>query len=209
MSLGDGTRLLLKQLRRGGAVAAIWRERFVGSRRLLHNLLVPLAAIERGVRTPRPLALLLVAGPPGLVRGWLAQEEIVDAVDLATRLVSGPAPRAEERVRMMRCVRSAHDAGLDHRDLNLGNLLLAPRDALLIDLDGARLVPAPLPFEARMRALRRLERSCIKLLGAGGGTDAHGWIYADYAGDDAPLARRLAAGRDSARLRRARRRAPG
>jgi 3-deoxy-D-manno-octulosonic acid kinase len=208
LDLGRGRRAVLKQLRRGGAVGRLWRDRFVGTRRLIDNLRVPMAAIERGVRTPRPLALLVVHGPPGLARGWLAQEEIAEAVDLATRFVSGVRPDAAELERAMGAVRRAHDAGLDHRDLNLGNLVLAPGEALLIDLDGARLENGPLPFPRRLHALQRLERSCWKTLGdrAGVGRDAHGWIYRGYAAGDAALARRLQGRGDPARLRRARRR---
>ena len=57
-------RLLLKQLRRGGALRSLWRDRFAGNRRLLANLTLPFEAIDRGVSTPPAVAMLLVPGPP-------------------------------------------------------------------------------------------------------------------------------------------------
>ena len=76
LELDSGLRLRLKQLRRGGAVARLWRERFAGVRRLTDNLRLPLEATRRGVATPLPVVLLVVEGPPGLYRGWLGTEEI-------------------------------------------------------------------------------------------------------------------------------------
>ena len=97
-------------------------------------------------------------------------------------------------------VRRMHDAGLHHRDLNLGNLLLRRSasgewEAFVVDLDRAALRPGSLPFGARLRALRRLERSYVKHFGRQGPLGADGgrvW-YGLYAGDDETLARRLEA----------------
>jgi 3-deoxy-D-manno-octulosonic acid kinase len=206
LELPSGARLVLKRLRRGGIVGGLWRDRFPGPRRLLDNLRLPLVALARGVATPRPAALLVVGGPPGLFRGWLAVEEVSDARDLATRFRSSSPPTREELSRVMALVRRMHDAGLEHHDLNLGNLLL--RDAAqgadsawVIDLDGGRLHEGPLPFARRQRALRRLERSHLKLLGGAIRDEAaRGWVYDLYAAGDERLAQRLARGRAMGRL---------
>jgi hypothetical protein len=66
----------------------------------------------------------------------------------------------------------------------------------VVDLDGARLHAGPLPFAARQRALRRLERSYVKTCHprpAGDGVRRS--IYASYAAGDNELERRLARGR--------------
>jgi 3-deoxy-D-manno-octulosonic acid kinase len=200
VELPNGSCLRLKQLRRGGVAAALWRERFIGKGRLVRNVTVPLEALLRGIATAVPVALLMVPGPPGLFRGWMAFEELEDVRDLATCL-SGPAPPGtDELAHVARLVRAMHDAGLEHRDLNLGNLLLRRADgaaqAFVIDLDGARLHAGPLPFRLRQRALRRLVRSHAKIVDptAGGGTAPELW-YGLYAADDAELARRLERGR--------------
>jgi hypothetical protein len=200
-----GVPLRLKQLRRGGALAGLWRERFVGRRRLIENLTLPLEARRRGVATPRAVALLLVAGPPGLYRGWLGTEEIAGAVDLASRFACGnPPQRAQLRLAML-AARTMHEAGVDHPDLNLGNLLLAQADvgelrAWICDLDGARLYDGPVAFAVRQRALRRLERSYVKVVWPSEASDeVRESFYSLYAGKDRPLAARLARGRPAGR----------
>jgi len=200
LTLPSGRRLVLKKLRRGGLLGPLWRERFVGAGRLLDNLRLPEAARGRGLTTPAAPALLVVQGPPGLFQGWLALDEVRDAQDLATRLASSPPPSAV-LAQVMNQVRVMHDAGVEHRDLNLGNLLIrestgAGAEVIVTDLDGARLHDTGLPFALRQRALRRLERSWAKLF-HGESDDAvdAGWIYRGYAGADADLARRLERGR--------------
>lgn len=183
----------LKRLRRGGLAGPIWRDRFPGVSRILANLEAPAEARRRGVPTPEPLALFAVPGPPGLWRGWLATEEIDGAVPIASRLGTPLEPEVVREA--MRVVRAMHDAGVEHRDLNLGNLLLRPSSrgegVVVLDLDDARLHPGPLGFRLRRRALRRLERSAAKRTGR---PRYDAW-YAAYAGGDAGLAAKLAAGR--------------
>jgi 3-deoxy-D-manno-octulosonic acid kinase len=61
-----------------------------------------------------------------------------------------------------------HAAGIDHADLNLGNVLVsmpgAATAAHVIDLDQARVVDAPLGWRARRRNLRRLRRSWRRVM---------------------------------------------
>ena len=205
LELGGGPRLRLKQLRRGGALAALWRERFLGSRRLLDNLRIPLEAARRGVATPLPVVLLVVQGPRGLFRGWLGTEEVEEATDLASLFGDGRTPQPEELESAMSVVRQMHDVGLDHRDLNLGNLLLQRADAAVprawvCDLDGARLLNGPLGFEPRQRALRRLERSYVKVCAPGAPSDEiRDGLYRLYAAGDRRLAERLEQGRSAGR----------
>jgi hypothetical protein len=118
--------------------------------------------------------------------------------------VEGPQPSADELRAAMKAVRIAHDAGLEHGDLNLGNLVLTvgPK-GWLIDLDGARLHAGPLPIPSRRRALRRLERSLLKLrfrTGAAGDSDPEGWLDF-YAEGEQALRSRLARHRGAGRLR--------
>ena len=59
----------------------------------------------------------------GLYRAWLAVEEL-DAADLRTRLAAGRPPSTEELGAALSVVRRMHERGIEHRDLNLGNLLV-------------------------------------------------------------------------------------
>jgi hypothetical protein len=198
---GAGSPWILKQMRRGGLAGRFWRDRFPGTARLVANLAVPIEVARRGIATPAPVALLAVEGPRGLYRGWLATEEVDRARDLRS-LLSSPTPPGEGAMRaVLTFVRRMHDVGIQHRDLNLGNLVARPSvagdwEVFVVDLDRAALHSRPLGFRARQASLRRLERSYARWfrgsrpLGAGGSTI---W-YTEYAGADAQLARRFERG---------------
>ncbi len=204
LALPSGRVLRLKRLRRGGWMAALWRDHFIGEGRALDNLSVSVEAGRRGVATPPVLALLLVQSVGGLVRAWLAIEELADTVDLQSCFHSDQPPTRAELEAALGVVRRMHDRGLEHRDLNLGNLLIrrsAAPQAFVIDLDRARLHVGPLGFHPRQRALRRLERSYVKSGGAGSvSEDVRSSIYTLYAADDRGLAARLEQGRDAGRV---------
>lgn len=205
LELLGGPRVVVKKMRRGGLAARLWRDRFAGTRRLLANLTVAEEAKRRGIATPSPVALCLRADGLGLYQAWLMIEEIAQARDLLSVFKEGaPPPGVLEAA--MGLVRRMHDAGLHHRDLNLGNLLVredppGTREAFVIDLDRAVLRPGPLDDGDRLRALLRLERSYVKHVGAPGplGDDAHSVWLALYTGDDADLAGRLEAARRAPR----------
>jgi tRNA A-37 threonylcarbamoyl transferase component Bud32 len=201
VALVRGPVVIVKQMRRGGLLAPAWGQRFVGRRRLRRNVTVPLEAIRRGVPTPSPVALLVVPGPAGLFRAWLAVEAIEGAIDLVTRLRDpNPADDAEVGA-ALRAVRLLHDAGIVHPDLNLGNLMTRPEGrgwaTFIVDLDRASARDGPLGFGPRQAALRRIERSYRKEFPCGGplGPGAGDTWYREYAGGDAALLARLERGR--------------
>jgi 3-deoxy-D-manno-octulosonic acid kinase len=192
-----GRVLVLKRLRRGGLVGRLWRDRHPGAGRLVRNLTVPAAARSRGVATPAAPAMLLAPGPPGLWRGWLAVDAL-DGEDLLSRLRRSPDDPEGDARRALRAVYRGHEAGLEHPDLNLGNLFVdVDGGAHVIDLDGARLRDRALGIGRRFRELLRLERSWLRNLrpyGPGGG-DLASWILEAYAGDDREVADGLRARR--------------
>jgi hypothetical protein len=194
LRLPDGRTLRLKRMRRGGLLAPLWRDRFVGRRRLLANLAFPREVAARGIATPIAEALLLVTGPFGLQRGWLATGEL-PGEDLVTAARAAGPPDREGWHAVMTFVRAMHDRGVEHRDLNASNLLWT-RDGgvAVVDLDGARLWPGPLPFAARRKGLRRLDRSWVKELGDAGHVERMALWHELYAADDRELERRLGAG---------------
>lgn len=202
----SGVRWRLKSMRRGGWLAWMWRDRYTSARRLVETLSASAEASARGVPTASPIALILEAGPWGLVRGAMALEEVEGAVELARRVVGKTAVRADLDA-ALGTVRAMHDRGVSHPDLNLGNVLLRPSvgaapEAFVIDFDRASFTAGPLPFASRQAALRRLERSCAKLTGSTAplGPGSEDVWYRIYAGDDVELARRLARGRPAGRV---------
>jgi 3-deoxy-D-manno-octulosonic acid kinase len=196
----------LKTMRRGGILGRLWRDRYPSAVRLVATLTASEEARARGIPTARPVALIVEVESGGLARGSMAFEEIEGAEDLARHVRREAATRADLSA-ALGAVRSMHDRGVHHADLNLGNILLraGPREApeaFVIDFDRAVVGPSPRPFADRQAALRRLERSCAKLTGAPGpfGPGSEDVWYSIYAGDDAGLASRLARGRPAGRL---------
>lgn len=205
VELPGGLRVVLKQMRRGGLAARVWRDRFPGYRRLMANLTFPAQAARRGIRTPAAVALFLRPGALGACQGWLMTMEVESARDVLSVLRAGTPPRGMLDA-LMGSVRGMHDLGLRHPDLNLGNLLVRPgeggHEVFVIDLDAARLESTPLGYRDRLRTIGRIERSYLKSFGHEGplGRDAGAVWYAAYAGDDADLARRLEASRRAGRV---------
>lgn len=204
LELPSGRTARIKRLCRGGWTAPLWHNRFLGTRRALDNLRLPVEACRRGVATPAPLALLIERRRPGLVRAWLAVDEIAGSTDLRSRLVSGRLSAGVELETALRVVRDMHDRGVEHRDLNLGNLLIrgdGESAAFVVDLDRGRLHGGPLGFGLRQRALRRLERSYVKACHPGPASDGiRQAFYAQYAAADREMARRLERGRRLGRV---------
>ena len=204
----SGRRLALKQLRRGGVAGSIWRDRFSSRERLIDNLSIPKLARDRGVATPAALALLIVPGPPAWWRGWLAIETVPNAPDLRKRLPTDP-PSAAEWSDALAAVRKLHDAGIEHPDLNLGNVLVdAAGRGWVIDLDRSTVHDRPLDIDRRIDGIRRIERSYLKTcfvheLPIDTGID---WLRL-YASKDASMAERWSQRHESdlTKLRRHRR----
>ena len=158
----SGRRVALKQLRRGGVAGALWRDRFSSRARLTANLSIPKLARERGVATPAALALLVVCGPPGLWRGWLAIESVNAARNMSQRVLELPQT-PQEWAEALSAARGLHDAGIEHPDLNLGNLLIDEGGrGWVVDLDGCTVHTAALDVDRRIDAIRRIERSYVK-----------------------------------------------
>lgn len=198
---------VVRHYRRGGTVASILGDRYlrVGTPRPVRELQVGWALEEAGVPTPRHIGCAVYASGPWY-RGDLVTELVPHSRDLATILFdpepgAGPgAPfstgQAEGRARPWRVepesamgaagslVRTLHEAGVVHRDLNLKNILIAADPAgadsspgavraLVLDLDRAT-VRSPVGERARRRMIDRFWRSARKweertgdVLGAG------------------------------------------
>ena len=164
---GRCERLHLRPVRHGGALAGLWGDRLLGLRRPSAELRTNARLRARGAPVPRPV---LVAGQRRSGPFWRAavatlhEENAVDGV-----VFLAGAPRPERLLRACSAVGSAvralHDTGGRHRDLHVKNVLVreagSETQALLIDLDRARLVPE-LNARARMAEIMRLYRSLVK-----------------------------------------------
>lgn len=166
-----GRELVLKVLRKGG-LGARARGAFHGRARLLTELGLLAEALRRGISTATPAFGATARMDDGRLAAVLATEKLAGAVTLAAILAEPPSgpERARDRrgavARAGAAVRGAHDRGLHHSDLNLGNVLVSavPPGAWVIDL-GVSKLGAPLSPSQRAENLVRLLRSVEKHLG--------------------------------------------
>ena len=163
-----GASLIVKTLRHGGVAGSFLGASFRGARRLLDAVELARLLLARGGATARPAFARIRAGAlPGLRRLELATFEIEGARDAASYLANERDARAR-RSAIRACgaaVRSLHEAGIRHADLNLGNLLVVPGPAaraFVVDLERSTL-PRPLLPRHRVENLARLLRSAEKL----------------------------------------------
>ena len=168
VQLPGGVRAVIRLYRRGGLLARVVQQTYLGLRpRPLRELAITAEARRRGVAAVEVLA--------ARVEGWLAYRgalltaEIDGAETLldALRAAGSSAARRALAVSAAAAVATLHAAGVSHADLNLTNILVHPGPAgaaaTLVDFDRARLSDGPLAAAARRRNLRRLARSLAKL----------------------------------------------
>jgi tRNA A-37 threonylcarbamoyl transferase component Bud32 len=139
------------------------------------------AARSRGVPTPEVVATVSYPAGP-FYRADLATHYVEDSADLAERVLGTERAAPEQRVEIWRAagalLRLAFAAGVEHRDLNLRNILVQQRDdgrpaAFLLDLDRAVVHDQAVNNSVRSRMMNRLQRSRRKLeLAAGVRTTA-------------------------------------
>ena len=165
--LADGRAVIVRICRRGGALARLVRETYVGLRpRPLRELVLTAEVRRRGVAA----AEVLAARVSGRIvyRGAVVTAEVPAAATLldALRRVPDPVVRGRLATSTGRAIAILHEAGVFHADLNLTNILVHPGasglDVTLVDFDRARVGRAPLPVAARRQNLRRLARSLAK-----------------------------------------------
>ena len=160
----SGCEFVLRQYLRGGLVARVSRASYVFTG--FHNtrplrefrLLQQLRA--RDLPVPEPVAALARRGGLLFWQGAILLCRIPGARPLPE---SPSLDNADLWIRVGQLVRSFHDAGLDHADLNCDNILEADGELWLIDFDRCRLRPGS-QGEARWKQanLRRLRRSVAK-----------------------------------------------
>jgi tRNA A-37 threonylcarbamoyl transferase component Bud32 len=171
LRLDDGGDALVRRYRHGGALRAVtgdcfftWPPRPFRELALMHE------ARRRGVPAVEPLAALVERQGGPFYRGWLVTRRLEGARDMwavaqAEDFAAGD--RASSLEAAARAVRMMHRCGIDHRDLNLKNILLrreaGKARAYIIDFDKSRLFPGEVPRERAAKNLARLERSIRKL----------------------------------------------
>ena len=169
MQLDDGLKLYARRGRRGGLIASILSDVYVGiAPRPLNELAVTVQAMKRGIPVAEPMGAMVEWIGPALYRGFFLTRA-VRGMTLWQFVKTDDDPTVRNHV--LAQARAAIDAmqanGLFHADLNLHNLLVTQaRDSftvIIIDLDKARLFDAPLSPAMRRANAARLLRSARKL----------------------------------------------
>lgn len=161
-----GRRFVVRRFSHGGLLRWLTGERFLDPERPFRELRLASELSERGIPTAEVVAARARKAPIGGYYLEVVTARVEDSIDLGRALDLDPTGPARRAVFLAagRFVRSLHDAGLVHADLNPRNLLVS-RDALegepprfwVLDLDRSRLGP-PATVGERRANLRRLYR---------------------------------------------------
>ncbi len=168
--IDDGRRhWALRRYLRGGVPALVSRENYLylGEERTrsFRELRLLASLRSRGLPVPAPVAACYRRATFTYV-AELITERIAGARALSELLAAGGMDDARWAA-IGRCLRQFHDAGVQHADLNAGNILLdAEGRVWVLDFDRGR---ERLPGAWRERTLDRLARSLAKVAPAGGG----------------------------------------
>jgi len=169
-----GHAVVLRPYRRGGLVARVLHDTYIGWQPRPFAELETLAALrQRGAPVIEVYGAAVHWLLPGCYRGWLATRYLAGSRTLWEWATDAPPapPRARVLTQVGRAVRCLHDRGGWHPDLNLNNVLLTtPEGAgdlevVFIDFDATAAVQR-LP-RTPQADLARLERSALKLDPAG------------------------------------------
>jgi len=170
----ENERIVIRHFQRGGIIQKFIPDLYFGESRPLKELWVGCWAKEKGVPTADIVAACHNKVFGKLHQGDLVTREIKHGKDLATYLKELEQPLTKEKVLEKRSVikkvgalvRSMHEAGIFHGDLNLKNIILQTTDpqnikGYLIDFDKS-FVKSHLKENLRTRNLLRLNRSTEK-----------------------------------------------
>jgi 3-deoxy-D-manno-octulosonic acid kinase len=169
VSLRRDVHAILRRYQHGGLFGGITRNLYLGPSRALDELHVTARAEAQGAPVPHVLCLALwpAAGP--FWSALIGTREERGARDLAEVLHGEDDPTARRALlrEVGAAVRKLHDAGVDHRDLQLHNILAVDegdgRRIVVVDLDRAVYHPrGALAPRLRARNLGRLTRSAVK-----------------------------------------------
>lgn len=185
IALAGGKTVYLRHYLRGGAMRRLSRDRYLlRPPRPLRELIVTEWA--RACGCPVPTVAAVCVEEAGLFyRGWIVTEAIDDTCPFIETYAEAAASERRGLLKAAgRAIRSIHDAGIYHRDLNGHNLLVDDDGRVwIIDFDRALLAQPGVARRAQ-RGLDRLWRSLEKLTAVRGmalARDERRWLERGYA----------------------------
>ena len=178
LDLADGSELFARRGRRGGMIASILSDVYVGmTPRPLIELGVTIEAMRRGIPVAEPMGAMVEWIGPALYRGFFLTRAVRGmALWEFVKTDDDPTVRTHVLGQARAAIDTMHNKGLVHADLNLHNLLVTQVQesftVIIIDLDKSRLFDAPLSSAMRRANAARLIRSARKLDPSGKFLDA-------------------------------------
>ena len=139
--LPGGERVVVRHNRHGGLLAPVTGDRFLAPTRAPRELAAALRLTACGVPTPEIVAYVVYEAGPLLRRSDVASREVPDSADLAAMLTDSAEPERLAALDAATALIARLSAcGARHHDLNVKNVLLAPRGAAtltayLLDVD--------------------------------------------------------------------------
>lgn len=190
--------MILRRYRHGGLLGALTGALYLGPGRALAELRVAARAESLGAPVPHVVCLVLwpVWGPFWSALIGTREERAARTLLELARELDAQAERLELARETGRAVKHLHDAGVEHRDLQLRNVLAVAepggrRRIVVIDLDRAvhHRGRSGVPIAKRAANLGRLLRSAIKngLWNARVGESEAAAFLEGYTGEDQGL----------------------
>ena len=178
LNLAEGLELFARRGRRGGMIASVISDVYVGTTpRPLTELALTIEAMKRGIPVAEPMGAMVEWLGPVLYRGFFLTRAVRGMTLWEfVKTDDDPTVRSHILSEARAAIDAMHDKGLFHADLNLHNLLVTQAresfTVIIIDLDKARLFDAPLSSAMRRNNAARLIRSARKLDPSGQFLDA-------------------------------------
>ena len=147
---------ILRRYRRGGMMRFVMKDRYFAVNRAIHEMQVHAYLYQQGFPVPEPLGAWWERR--GLwFRGGFATREI-ESISLLEYVAGAPTNPGHYLQEAGTVIRTMHDLGVYHKDLQLANILLTEDGVFVIDLDRAQ-CRGKLTASQRARNLLRLRRS--------------------------------------------------
>ncbi|MBF6559772.1 MAG: hypothetical protein IVW56_05720 [Candidatus Binataceae bacterium] len=169
LPLDGGSEIFARVGRRGGLIGRLLSDLYLGvTPRPVRELAVANEARLRGIPIAEPLGAMVETVVPGLYRGtFLTRAMAGMTLWEFLRTDDDPLVRTHVIGHARGAIDTMHRGGLLHADLNLHNLFVTQAgdqfSVVILDLDKARLFPAPIAPARRHGNLARLARSARKL----------------------------------------------
>jgi len=141
-----GTRIMIRKYLRGGLVRFVNNDTFLGNQRPFNELYIGAEAYARNIPTAETLAAVSIKKAGPFYNGYLITKELTSCADLPQYLkelsknsdIHFPEKKEQVLVKTAEKIKSMHDKGFLHADLNMKNILinsLTPENIFIIDWD--------------------------------------------------------------------------